>query len=135
MEPILQKRMEFNLGAFHVWAGEQLTPHKEMVVGHSHAQPHLMVLTRPPVHECPHCKGSIPQPEYVLRAVTLEGKEVVKPLGPFDIVYVKAGTVHSVEQTVDGALGGFACIFPRFDENGKKMDDPKHSPEQGVTYG
>jgi hypothetical protein len=42
----LQRRGAYNVGPFHVYAGEQLAPHAEMVVGHAHDQPHLMVMTR-----------------------------------------------------------------------------------------
>lgn len=126
---MLQRRNEFNVGPFHIYAGEQLFPHQQMVVGHAHLQPHLMVLTNPGLEKCPHCEGQLPHPQYVIRATTPEGTEIVKQLGPFDLVYIRAGTVHSVEQTVDGAVGGYACIFPRHDENGVKLDDPKQPVE------
>lgn len=131
----LQRRHSLDVGPFHVWGGDQLEPHKEMVVGHAHEQPHLMVLTRPPIHECPHCKGELKQPKYLIRGLTADGIEIAREFNAYDIIYVRAGTHHSVEQLVDGALGGFACIFSRYDENGTKMDDPKRQPTSGVSYG
>lgn len=131
---LLQRRAEFNIGTFHVWAGEQIIPHQEMVVGHVHEQPHLMVLTRGAVESCPHCSGKIPQPSFRVWAKQPNGKEEARMMKPYDLVYIGAGVQHSVEQTVDGAVGGFACVFSVFDENGNRLEDPKREDDPRAMY-
>lgn len=122
----LQIRGQFSVGPFTIYAGNQLLPCEEMVVGHAHKLPHLMVMTRPTMEYCPNCGNNLLEPKYEVKAVRHDGSEVVRNLGPFDIVYVRSGVVHSVKQMTPGAIGGFACIFPSHDENGQKLHDPRH---------
>lgn len=132
---LLQMRGEFNIGGLHVYAGKQLEPQQVMVLPHDHPQPHMMVLHHVPLHECPHCKGSLPVANYKVSVRGTDGMMHELELGPYGFVYVRAGAEHSVEQTTPGALGGFSCIFDRYDEQGRLMPDPKRTPEPGVTYG
>lgn len=132
---LFQTRGEFNVGPLHIYAGQQIAPQDIVAVGHKHDQPHLMVLLNPIRETCPHCAGKLPVPKYRVRVEGDDKSEHVKELGPYGLVYVRAGYQHSVEQTEPGALGGFACIFPRYDENGKLMEDPKRQAEPGVIYG
>lgn len=127
---LMQIRGEMNIGPLHVYLGQQLAPQEVVAVGHRHDQPHLMVLLNPPREECPHCKGKLPVPRY---RVMVEGGHEVEA-GPYGVVYVRAGYEHSVEQLEPGALGGFACIFPRYDEHGKLMAEPKREASPGVEY-
>lgn len=112
--PINQVRGSFAIEAFHIFAGYQLTPGVPMILSHKHPQPHLMIFLNPPLVECPHCKGALPVPEYVVK----RDDEIVDKLGPYNMAHVAKGVSHSVEQIVPGALGGFACIFPKYDKDG-----------------
>lgn len=134
MTDLFQLRGEFNIGLLHVFSGVQLKPQEVVAVGHSHEAPHLMVLLNPPLHECPHCNGKLPVPEYRITVEDGKGGEIVKELGPYGIAYIRAGYGHSISQLVPNAKGGFACIFPRYDEQGKIMDDPKRAASPGVIY-
>lgn len=129
-----QYRGEFNIGPLHLYTGMQLEPQQIVAVGHAHDQPHLMVLLNPPLHNCPHCSGALPVPAYRITVDDGKGGEIVKELGPYGIAYIRAGYEHSIEQLTPGARGMFACIFPRYDENGKLMDDPKKEATPGVIY-
>lgn len=128
-----QIRGEINLGPLHVWAGEQLSPQTVMVVGHSHEQPHLMLLLNPPVHFCPHCNGELPLPKYRVLA-KVGDKEKTVDAGPYGVLQIPAGVEHSVEQLTPGAKGGFLCIFSNFDASGNRLGDPKKLATPGVTY-
>lgn len=131
---LFQTRGEYNIGPLHVFAGQQIAPQDIVAVGHSHEQPHLMVLLNPIRHECPHCKGALPVPRYKIRVEKPGGGEIEQEVGPYGLAYIRAGYKHSIEQLEPGALGGFACIFPRHDENGKLMADPKREASPGVVY-
>lgn len=133
MSDLIQRRGRFNVGPFLVYAGTQLQPQQEMVVGHAHEQPHLMVMLNPPLHACPHCKGALPVPKYRLTVIGDDGLEHVKTLDPYGLAYVRAGYEHRIEQITPGALGGFACAFPRYDENGL-IAEPMAEAEPGVEY-
>lgn len=130
-----QTRGEFNIGPLHIFAGHQLSPQQVLAIDHRHDQPHLMVLLNPPLHECPHCRGKLPVPEYRVRVTDQDGAEIVRQFGPYGLAYIRAGYPHSVEQITPGAFGGFTCIFPRYDENGVLMPDPKREASPGGAYG
>lgn len=131
---LFQIRGEFNVGPLHIFAGQQLQPQEVLAIDHRHDQPHLMVLLNPPRHECPHCKGTLPVPQYRVTVTGDGGEEHVREFGPFGLAYIRAGYPHKVEQMTPGALGGFSCIFPRYDEHGKLMADPKREAEPGAVY-
>lgn len=133
MADLLQKRGRFNVGPFHVFAGTQVEPNVEMVVGHSHEQPHMMVTLNPPLHECPHCKGALPVPKYELTVEGDDGVEHVRVIDPYGLAYVRSGYRHRIKQITPGALGGFACAFPRYDENGL-IAEPMAEAEPGTEY-
>lgn len=133
MSDLIKRRGRFNVGPFLIYAGEQLQPHVEMVVGHSHEQPHMMVLLNPPLHECPHCKGALPVPKYELTIDGDDGAEIVRVFDPYGVAYVRAGRQHRIKQITPGALGGFACAFPRYDENGL-IAEPMAEAEPDAEY-
>lgn len=133
MTDLLQRRGDFKVGNFTIFAGHQLEPRVPMVVGHAHHHPHLMVMLNPPRHECPHCGGHLPVPEYRVTVDGDDGAQHVRHLGPFGLAYIRAGYVHRVEQITPGALGGFACAFANFDANGPVADILREA-EPGAVY-
>lgn len=133
MTSLLQLRGDYQVGAFRVFAGHQLEPQQEMVVGHAHHAPHLMVMLAPPRTHCPHCRGELSVPNYKITVIGDYGREHVRHLGPFGLAYIRAGYEHRIEQTTPGALGGFACAFAQYDENGK-IEDVLRAAEPGVVY-
>lgn len=126
MVNLLQLRDRLVIDRFTVFCGRQIEPNVPTMVGpHAHAEPHLMILTRPP--------GAGPDPAYRVWYVDQTGAQHVVETSPFGIVYVRAGFQHWIEQTVPGALGGFACIFSNYGPNGR-IEDPMREDEPGARY-
>lgn len=126
MANLLQLRGGGVLGPFTIFCGAQIEPGVATMVGaHSHAEPHLMILTRPP--------GPGPDPEYRIWYHDDAGTEHAVEVSQFGFALIRAGFVHWIEQTVPGARGGYVCIFSNYGPNGR-IEDPMREDEPGAEY-